>query len=126
MSDLKRKSPFPIIPVDVRTEKHLKTRPAFLQVRLPKTYKNLLPDLLLLDVLKAEYVQLHSPKSSYLYAITACLLDCSTEEIELCTSKDGTDAGDEASVWSVLANDDKDYESGVYVCRPLYGIRILF
>jgi len=122
MSDLKRKSPSPIIPVDVRTEKYLKTRQASLKVRLPKTYENLLPDLLLLDVSKAEYVQLHSPKSSYLYSITACLLDCSTEEIELRTTKDGDDAGDEESVWTVLANDDKCYESGVYVCRPLYEL----
>jgi len=119
MSNLKRKA----IPTDPPTVKHIKARPRCLQVRLPKKYESLLPDLLLLDVPKAEYVQQQSLKSSYLYAITACILDRSTEEIELYATKDGTDAGDDELVWSLLDNDDHDYESGVYVCHPLSGIR---
>jgi hypothetical protein len=123
MSGVKRTQ----IPTEVPSGKHHKARPLYLKVRLPKTYKNLLPDLLIFDVADVAYVQQNSPKSSYLYAITSCVLDRSPDEIQLWTTKDGSDAEDEEEVWSVVANDGTEYESGVYVCYPIVsGIRIPF
>jgi hypothetical protein len=115
------------IPTEVPSGKHHKARPLYLKVRLPKTYENLLPDLLIFDVADVAYVQQNSPKSSYLYAITSCVLDRSPDEIQLWATKDGSDAEDEDEVWSVVANDETEYESGVYVCYPIVsGIRIPF
>jgi hypothetical protein len=49
------------------------------------------------------------------------------DEIQLWTTKDCSDAEDEEEVWSVVANDEIEYESGVYVCYPsVSGIRIPF
>jgi hypothetical protein len=123
MSGVKRTQ----IPTEVPSGKHQKARPKYLKVRLPKTYENLLPDLLIFDVADVAFVQQNNPKSSYLYAITSCVLDRSPDEIQLWATKDGSDAEDEDEVWSVVANDETEYESGVYVCYPIVsGIRIPF
>ena len=53
------------------------------------------------------------------------MLDRSPDEIQLWTTKDGSDTEEEEEVWSVVANDETEYESGVYVCYPIVsGIRI--
>jgi len=79
------------------------------------------------DVADVAYVRQNSPNSSYLYAITSYVLDRSPDEIQLWATKDGSDAEDDEEVWSVVANDETEYESGVYVCYPIVsGIRILF
>lgn len=119
MSGVKRKPN----PTEVPSGKHHKARPLYLKVRLHKTYENLLPDLLLFNVAEVAYVRQNSPKSSYLYAITSCVLDRSPDEIQLWATKDGSDADDDEEVWSVVANDETEYESGVYVCYPIVSGR---
>ena len=123
MSGVKRKA----IPTEFPSGNQHKARPLYLKVRLPKTYENLLPDLLLFDVADVAYVRQNSPNSSYLYTITSYVLDRSPDEIQLWATKDRSDAEDDEEVWSVVADDETEYESGVYVCYPnVSGIRILF
>lgn len=122
-SGSKRKS-IPVDHVSSLYRKHTKTRPTSLKLRLPTSYRHLLPDLLLLDVDRVEYVRRNNPQKSYLYRLCSYILDRSPDEVELYVTSDGQDAEDTDEVWALLENDATDFEPGVYVCKPSNGMRI--
>ena len=99
-------------------------RPSFLKIRLPNEYRALLPDLLLLDVARVDYVQANGKSARYLYRVIGLVLDQSEDQIRLYTTPSGTDVEDDNDSWNSVANDDKEYEGGVFLCRPFHGMPI--
>ena len=100
-------------------------RPTYLKIRLSQKYVDLLPDLLLLEVPRVEHVQHNDIRTSYLYKLCSLLLDRSPAEIELYTTSRGDDSTDDNESWMHVANDDTQFEGGVYFCRLVNGMKSL-
>lgn len=99
-------------------------RPTYLKIRLPNDYRVLLPDLLLLDVDRVEYVQCNGNTAQYLYKVLSILLDKPDEELQVFTTPSGSDAADDNTSWNSIPNDEQEYEGGSYLCRPCHGMSI--
>ena len=106
------------------TAQQTTARPSFLKIRLPNEYRALLPDLLLLDVARVDYVQANGKSARYLYRVIALVPDQCEDQIRLYTTPSGTDVDDNNDCWDFVANDDSEYEGGVFLCRPLHGMPI--
>jgi hypothetical protein len=69
-------------------------------------------------------VQANGKSARYLYRVIGLVLDQSEDQIRLFTTPSGTDVEDNNDSWHSVANDDKDYEGGVFLCRPCHGMAI--
>ena len=100
------------------------SHPSFLKIRLPNDYRLILPDLLLLDVNRVDYVQANGNSAQYLYRLISLVLDQSEDQIRLYTTSCGMDIADDDDSWEYVANDNTEYQGGVFLCKPLDGMPI--
>ena len=95
--------------------------PSFLKIRLPSDYRALLPDLLLLDVPRVDYVQANGKSATYLYRVVSLVLDQPEGQIRLYTTPSGTDVADADDSWKLVPNNDEEYKGGIFLCKPCPG-----
>ena len=111
-------------PPDESSPKHCQQ--SFLTIRLPNQYNNILPDLILFDIGSVEYIRSVDKSSSYLYYICALVLDTTTEKIKLLhTNTCPVPSDDNDDAWTEVPDDETEFDAGVYLCRPLFGIPFL-